>query len=89
MVDDVDEYLNAANDLVEEGEEQMNHNDGDALGVYNGRNRADMKQSRHSQSLKYHNIECLINSEYSITCRQDASGEVYLPFKFISKYFEV
>jgi len=42
-----------------------------------------------STSVKYHGIECVINNEYSVSCRQDANGEVYLPFRFIRKYFEV
>ena len=34
------------------------------------------------------NIECEINKEYSVQCRKDGN-EVYLPFSFIEKYFEV
>ncbi|KAJ2952459.1 hypothetical protein O0L34_g6768 [Tuta absoluta] len=33
-------------------------------------------------------IECNINGEYSVACRRDAA-DVYLPFSFIHKYFEV
>ncbi|KFM77791.1 D-glucuronyl C5-epimerase, partial [Stegodyphus mimosarum] len=33
-------------------------------------------------------IECSINDEYTISCRQD-NGEVFIPFSFIQKYFEV
>lgn len=33
-------------------------------------------------------IECSINDEYTVPCRQE-SGEVYVPFSFIHKYFEV
>ncbi|CAG9783465.1 unnamed protein product [Diatraea saccharalis] len=33
-------------------------------------------------------IECLINGEYSVACRRDRD-EVYMPFSFIHKYFEV
>lgn len=33
-------------------------------------------------------IECEINREYSVQCRRD-NNEVYLPFSFIQKYFEV
>ncbi|CAK1582341.1 unnamed protein product [Parnassius mnemosyne] len=33
-------------------------------------------------------IECLINGEYSVACRRDRD-QVYLPFSFIQKYFEV
>jgi len=61
--------------------------------VYNSRGGGDTKQSkyaagRQSQS-NYHSIECLINNEYSVSCQHDGNGEVYLPFKFIRKYFEV
>ncbi|XP_038215750.1 D-glucuronyl C5-epimerase B [Zerene cesonia] len=33
-------------------------------------------------------FECVINGEYSVACRRD-HDEVYLPFSFIRKYFEV
>lgn len=33
-------------------------------------------------------IDCVINQEYSIGCRREGD-EVYLPFSFIKKYFEV
>ncbi|XP_072943501.1 D-glucuronyl C5-epimerase B isoform X2 [Epargyreus clarus] len=33
-------------------------------------------------------IECSINGEYSVACRRDAA-EVYVPFSFIRKYFEI
>lgn len=33
-------------------------------------------------------IECYINSEYSINCRKEGD-EVYLPFTFLHRYFEV
>lgn len=38
--------------------------------------------------LRYKEIECLINDDYSIVGRREGS-EVYLPFSFIGKYFEV
>lgn len=34
------------------------------------------------------NIDCLINEESTVSCRQ-YGGEVYIPFTFIHKYFEV
>jgi hypothetical protein len=38
----------------------------------------------------YHELECLVNDESSIRCRRDeADGEVYVPFTFVGKYFEV
>lgn len=33
-------------------------------------------------------MECNINAEYIIACKKQGS-EVYLPFSFIQKYFEV
>ncbi|KAL0841693.1 hypothetical protein ABMA28_013966 [Loxostege sticticalis] len=33
-------------------------------------------------------IECVINGEYSVACRRDRD-EVYVPFSFIHKYFEI
>uniref|UniRef100_A0A147BGL5 heparosan-N-sulfate-glucuronate 5-epimerase n=1 Tax=Ixodes ricinus TaxID=34613 RepID=A0A147BGL5_IXORI len=33
-------------------------------------------------------IPCIINDEYSVSCRREAS-EVYVPFSFLRKYFEV
>ncbi|XP_053625385.1 D-glucuronyl C5-epimerase B isoform X2 [Plodia interpunctella] len=33
-------------------------------------------------------IECSINTEYSVACKRDRD-EVYIPFSFIHKYFEV
>lgn len=33
-------------------------------------------------------IDCVINQEYSIGCRRE-NDEVYLPFSFVKKYFEV
>lgn len=33
-------------------------------------------------------IGCLINDEYSVSCRKEGS-EVYIPFSFLHKYFEV
>jgi hypothetical protein len=36
----------------------------------------------------YEEIDCHINGEYSIGCRKEG-GEIYLPFSFLHKYFEV
>ncbi|XP_071841356.1 D-glucuronyl C5-epimerase B-like isoform X2 [Apostichopus japonicus] len=38
--------------------------------------------------VRYKEIECLINDDYSIVGRREGS-EVYLPFSFVGKYFEV
>lgn len=35
-------------------------------------------------------IECVINGEYSVGCRRDASrDDVFVPFSLVHKYFEV
>ena len=38
--------------------------------------------------LSYQEIDCLINDDYNIGCRKEGT-EIYMPFSFISKYFEV
>ena len=38
--------------------------------------------------IKYEEIDCLINDESSVKCRREG-GEVYLPFSWMEKYFEV
>ncbi|ESO90470.1 hypothetical protein LOTGIDRAFT_123168 [Lottia gigantea] len=39
--------------------------------------------------IKYHELDCVINGEYSIKCRRDGN-EVFIPFfGFIQKYFEI
>ena len=39
-------------------------------------------------SMPYEDIDCVINGEYTVGCRREGH-DVYLPFSFISKYFEV
>ena len=41
-----------------------------------------------TDNIAYRDIECVINEEYTVTCRREGT-EVYLPFSFVSKYFEV
>lgn len=36
----------------------------------------------------YEEIDCHINGEYNVPCRKEG-GEVYVPFSFLHKYFEV
>ncbi|XP_069683353.1 D-glucuronyl C5-epimerase B [Periplaneta americana] len=36
----------------------------------------------------YEEIDCHINGEYSVGCRKEG-GEIYVPFSFLHKYFEV
>jgi hypothetical protein len=45
-------------------------------------------QDRASTELGYQEIDCHINGDYSIGCRKEGD-EVYVPFSFIHKYFEV
>ena len=51
--------------------------------------KAKKKISRGSSPVGYRQIECLINDENSIPCRLDDDNEVFVPFSFVSKYFEV
>lgn len=45
-------------------------------------------QDRLSTESGYQEIDCHINGDYSIGCRKEGD-EVYIPFSFIHKYFEV
>ncbi|XP_069622530.1 D-glucuronyl C5-epimerase isoform X3 [Ranitomeya imitator] len=38
--------------------------------------------------LKYEEVDCLINEDQSVRCRREGS-EVYMPFSWVEKYFEV
>lgn len=33
-------------------------------------------------------IDCIINGDYTVNCRKEA-GEIYLPFTFLRKYFDI
>ncbi|KAG8196218.1 hypothetical protein JTE90_007943 [Oedothorax gibbosus] len=44
----------------------------------------DMPQETRDEN----EIDCAINDEYTVPCKQD-KGEVYVPFSFLRKYFEV
>lgn len=46
------------------------------------------KMSQEKGPIKYQEIECVINGEYSIQGRRE-ENEVYFPFSFLQKYFEV
>lgn len=41
-----------------------------------------------NNNVKYHEIDCFINDDYPIKCRREGH-EVFLPFSFVQKYFEV
>jgi len=45
-------------------------------------------QDRVNTESGYQEIDCHINGDYSIGCRKEGD-EVYIPFSFIHKYFEV
>ncbi|XP_065222760.1 D-glucuronyl C5-epimerase [Planococcus citri] len=45
-------------------------------------------ESDKSKDITFKEIPCNINGEYNISCRKE-SDEIYLPFTFIKKYFEV
>lgn len=34
-------------------------------------------------------IDCVINDEYPISCLKGENEEVYIPFSFLKKYFEI
>ncbi|XP_062592162.1 D-glucuronyl C5-epimerase B-like [Saccostrea cucullata] len=44
--------------------------------------------AKRTNKLDYEEIECVINGDYSVKGRKDGN-EVYMPFSFIQKYFEV
>ena len=46
------------------------------------------EQPAEMQHSDFRDIDCLINEEYSVACRKEAD-EVFIPFSFIEKYFEV
>lgn len=41
-----------------------------------------------NRPVKYEEIECVINGDYSVEGRKEGN-EVYMPFSFIQNYFEV
>ncbi|KAL3861260.1 hypothetical protein ACJMK2_007304 [Sinanodonta woodiana] len=51
-------------------------------------NRGAQAYVQDFQVNQYREIECLINHEYTVPCRRE-DDEVYMPFSFIQKYFEV
>lgn len=51
-------------------------------------NQPPDSMSPQQQQQQYRQIECRINDEYSVPCRRE-KNEVYLPFSFINRYFEV
>lgn len=56
---------------------------GRALPKWNGKSNSGAHQTEPTEE-----IDCFINQEYSISCRREGD-EVYLPFSFLHKYFEV
>lgn len=43
---------------------------------------------KEKQPIEYEEIDCIINEDYTVKGRKEGS-EVYMPFSFIQKYFEV
>lgn len=41
-----------------------------------------------TERLGYTHIDCVVNDEYKVDCRREAD-EVFVPFAFIKKYFDV
>lgn len=50
--------------------------------AFSGRNLQSNKNDQFKE------VPCNINGEYNISCRKE-NGEVYLPFNFVKKYFDV
>lgn len=44
--------------------------------------------AKEKQPIEYEEIDCIINEDYTVKGRKEGS-EVYMPFSFIQKYFEV
>lgn len=44
--------------------------------------------AKEKQPVEYEEIDCIINEDYTVKGRKEGS-EVYMPFSFIQKYFEV
>lgn len=42
----------------------------------------------HDAATGYEEIDCNVNGEYTVGCRKEG-GEIYLPFSFVRKYFDV
>lgn len=54
--------------------------------VFSGNSPNADRQTSELQG--YEEIDCLINGDIALKCRKEGD-EVYLPFSFIHKYFEV
>ena len=48
----------------------------------------DVSQQQQQPAGGWEKMQCLVNDDYFIDCRRDGD-EVYIPFNFINKYFEV
>lgn len=49
----------------------------------------DSKIIKSSKFSDTHPIDCIINDEYPISCLKGENEEVYVPFSFLKKYFEI
>lgn len=44
--------------------------------------------NHHQKKSDVHTLDCVINDEYPISCLK-GEKEVYIPFSFLKKYFEI
>ena len=68
----------------------MPHLDNDFSGTkgFHPRVAQSYTRGKGTQPIEYEEIECVINGDYTVKGRKDGD-EVYMPFSFIQKYFEV
>jgi len=71
-------------------EEKLPHLDNDFSGTkgFHPRVAQSYTHGKGTQPIEYEEIECVINGDYTVKGRKDGD-EVYMPFSFIQKYFEV
>nr|XP_022341923.1 D-glucuronyl C5-epimerase-like isoform X2 [Crassostrea virginica]XP_022341924.1 D-glucuronyl C5-epimerase-like isoform X2 [Crassostrea virginica] len=71
-------------------EEKLPHLDNDFSGTkgFHPRVAQSYTRGKGTQPIEYEEIECVINGDYTVKGRKDGD-EVYMPFSFIQKYFEV
>ena len=60
---------------------------GDDLGDDLSPQQRHLQQQQH-RATGYHSINCNINDNENVKCRKEGN-EVFLPFSFIKRYFEV
>ncbi|XP_052715629.1 D-glucuronyl C5-epimerase B-like isoform X1 [Crassostrea angulata] len=80
----------ARNDSNFYREEKLPHLDGNFGGTkgFQPRVAHSYDIAKEKQPIEYEEIDCIINEDYTVKGRKEGS-EVYMPFSFIQKYFEV